>query len=108
RRVCSSPAGTWPTTRRSGRWSNRRSGVVARREVHDRPRALGVLRIEDDVDVVELRLRRIGDDRRFLLLGPALERVAHTEQPGGDHGPGTAAAELVDGALPGLCFGLDD
>src|SRR5256885_2345303 len=60
-------------------------GGRGRRQVHDGARALRVLGVEDEVDVVEGRLGGVGDDRRLLLLGTALERVAYPEQAGGDH-----------------------
>ena len=69
-------------------------------QVHDGTRALGVIGVEHDVDVVELGLGRLGHDRRLLLLRPALERVAHAEQSGRDHRARGAAPEPVDRTFP--------
>ncbi len=63
-------------------------------------RTFGVLGVELQVDVVERGVRRVGDDRRLLLLRRTLERVAHAEQPGRDDGTRGAPPEPVDGPFP--------
>ncbi len=99
-------------SRRSRRWSDRSvvvrrgRGVVGTREVHDGAGTFGVVGVEHDVDVVELGLGRLGDDGRLFALGSTLERVAHAEEPRGDHAARTAAPELVDRPFPVLGVGL--
>ena len=77
--------------------SSRGAPSSRRREVHDRARVLGVLEVEHEIDVIEGRVRSVGDDGRLLLLRTTLERVAHSEQSGGDDRSGGPRRNLSMG-----------
>ncbi len=61
-----------------------------------------MLEVELHVDRGGLALRRFRDDRHFLALGAAFERVAQPEQAGRDDTADGAAAKAVDRSFRGV------
>ena len=59
-----------------------------------------MLGIEDHLDPVVRRRRRLGDDRRLFLLRSSLDDVTNAEEAGGHDGTRRGAPELVDRTYP--------
>jgi hypothetical protein len=62
----------------------------------DRDRPLGMVEVDYDLEVAGRRGRRLVDDRDLFLLGATLERVAQTEEPGGDDCSAGRTSKPVD------------
>lgn len=72
----------------------------------DRDRPLGMVEVDHHFEVSGRRARRLVHDRDLFLLGATLERVAETEEPGGDDSSRGRTSKPVDRSALRFAVGL--
>lgn len=72
----------------------------------DRNRPLRMVEVDHHFEVSGWRARRLVHDRDLFLLGATLERVAETEEPGGDHSSRGRTSKAVDRSALRFALGL--